>query len=166
MSIGKYIALALAAFFFVAIALGEEEVLVLWFFVLIVTGVGYAIGHSIYTSNKARIYVSVGDKKGAVRKAEVSVFMDNMIFRRGVTNRGGKCVFFLPTGKSYRFKAKKDNYESSEETLHISDKSMRGISLKLISRKVSVEEYTTSFSLPITSNRYFRASSAVFANIA
>lgn len=138
MSIGKYIALALVAFFFVAIALGEE-VFVLWFFVLIVTGVGYAIGHSIYTSNKARIYVSVGDKKGAVRKAEVSVFMDNMMFRRGITNRGGKCVFFLPTGKSYRFKAKKDNYESSEETLHISDKSMRGISLKLISRKVSVK---------------------------
>ena len=139
MSIGKYIIIALVAFFFVAIALEDEEVFGLWFSTVIFTGIGYAIGYKIYTSNKAKIYVGVSNKKGAVRKAEVSVFMDDMEFRRGVTNWEGKCAFFLPTGRGYMFKAKKGNYESGEETLHISDKSMRGISLELTLRKVTVK---------------------------
>lgn len=139
MSIGKYIIIALGVFFFVAVILWKEEGFGIWFLAVIVTGVGYAIGHSIYTSNKAKIYVSVSDKKGAVRKAEVSVLMDSMVFRRGVTNWEGKCAFYLPTGRGYRFKAKKSNFESAEESLYISDKSMRGISLELTLRKVSVK---------------------------
>ena len=139
MSIGKYIVIALGVFFFVAIILWEEEGFGIGFSIVIFTSIGYAIGHKIYTSNKAKIYVSVGDKKGAVRKAEVFVFMDSMVFRRGVTNWEGKCAFFLPTGRGYMFKAKKGNYESGEETLHIGDKSMRGISLELTSRKVTVK---------------------------
>ncbi len=139
MGIGKYIIIALVAFFFVAIALSEEEGFGIWSSIVIFTSIGYAIGHKIYTSNKAKIYVGVSDKKGSVRKAEVSVFMDDMEFRRGVTNWEGKCTFYLPTGRGYMFKAKKGNYESGEETLYISDKSMRGISLELTSRKVSVK---------------------------
>jgi hypothetical protein len=139
MSIGKYISVVLTAFFFVAIAVWDEEGISIWLFTTLVTGIGYAIGKGIYTSGKAKIYVSVvGDNKGAVRKAEVSVLLDDMEFCRGITDKKGKCTFYLPAGRGYGFKAKKGGYESVEKTLHVSDKSLRGISLELTSREVSV----------------------------
>jgi hypothetical protein len=139
MSIGKYISIALSVLFFVAIALGEEEGLVVWIFVAIITGALYGFGCMIYTSGKAKIYAGVASSHGsAEKKAEVSVILGDMVFRKGITNSEGKCTFYLPTGNGYRFKAKKDDYESAEEFLDVSDKSMRGISLVLSSRNVSV----------------------------
>ena len=149
MGIGKYILLGLTAALLVAVSIGGEEGFSIWLVIAMLTGALYYVGYMFFTSGKARILIGVTDSNGKeVQKAEVTVRLDGAVYKKARSDRKGKCMFYLPTKKSFHLKAQKGEFESPEESFNLSDKSMRGLSLVLSSRRVTVQ-ITNEYNNPV-----------------